>query len=305
MKEILNNFKSITGYDLASYLKRYADFVENYQQNVLDYYGGLTDNPDSTSFNELKYLTNQKDIVDQIFIRNKEDFPNFSYWDLIDMISDISTAIDTVNNSGKWQRSAVTSSSFSNKTEVSVTLRAGQTLENLAKELGYDDPDNDWIDIAQRNNLQEEDYDPDDNKILSVSFQNTVSITINTIIDNIQGESVLGLDIQRGFEFEDDDLKTLSYKQTIEQAFKIILNLMRGDIPEFPNDGLQRSLVVGTNVGSLSYPSIFRQIFQSFAKDDTFSKMTIDNIEQKEGSVWFTVGVQDRLNDFHKDKIVV
>jgi len=139
--------------------------------------------------------------------------------------------------------------------EFDFTLKQNQTIENLIQDIGSSNRDQDWINLALRNDLKEEDYTPEGGVVLKATFQNNAKIEILSVLDNIQGTNVYGKDIYRRFIFEDNDLLSLSPENTIHQAFDINIELRRGDNPEFANDGLQSSLIVGSNLNSILYPS--------------------------------------------------
>lgn len=125
----------------------------------------------------------------------------------------------------------------------------------------------------------------------------------------IFGESVYGKDLQKKLEFADDDLKVLGYKETIRQAFEIALNLRRGDNPEFPNDGLQSSLVIGQNLNSILYPSLLRQLYDVFAKDDTMRSIAIVDVKHGNSglkdTVELAVQAETRIGELIDNLIII
>jgi hypothetical protein len=132
---------------------------------------------------------------------------------------------------------------------------------------------------------------------------------VQSVVDVIFGESVYGKDLQQKLEFENDDLKVLGYQETIKQAFNIALNLRRGDNPEFPNDGLQSSLIIGQNLNSILYPSILRQLYDTFAKDDTMKSIAITNINHNnigiKDTVELDIQAETRIGEIINDLIIV
>ena len=76
----------------------------------------------------------------------------------------------------------------------------------------------------------------------------------------------------------------LEPKDTILQTINILTSLLKKNNPEFPKDGLDLGLLVGTSVGSLSFPTILRQLVSLFKTDDTisnFSVVDIKNVDDK------------------------
>lgn len=309
MKEVVDNFSDITGYDLTGFMNSYADFMEEESQSIIDFYSGITDILPASSVKNNKDLIDETKKIESLFKSYQDSFNTSDYVDLIDMIGDIQVSLLTIKNAAKWTRSSVTDNRYTSDVEVDTTLKQNQTLEQLSREIGYLDQDNDWVDIAVRNDTREEDYTSTSGLQLKVSLKNNLKINIQSVVDVIFGESVYGKDLQRKLEFEDDDLKVLGYKETIRQAFEIALNLRRGDNPEFPNDGLQSSLVIGQNLNSVLYPSLLRQLYDVFAKDDTFKGLQIVDIKHGntglKDTVELAVQAETRIGELINNLMVI
>lgn len=305
MKDAVDNFLVITGYNLETYLLDYALFIDQYREPILNYYQGLNEEVPSVELTELERLIKEGLKIRDIFFYNKDSFQTFDFWELVDTIDDSIIKLETISNASKWFRSAVTDSGFRPTSEFDFTLKQNQTVENLASDIGYVDKEQDWIKLALRNDLREEGYTSQGAVVLKASFQENVTINVVTVIDNINGINVYGKDIYQFLTFENNDLKVLAYKDTLQQAFKINLELRKGDNPEFPEDGLQSSLVAGSNIGSILYPSIFRQLYQTFSKEDVFRNITVQGIKQQEDNIEFIIQAQSRLDEIIIEKIVI
>lgn len=302
MNIVVENFGLITNYDLASFLNDFVTFVQQDSQIIIDFYSGNSDSLPQFSMQELERLLNESNKIEELFIAHKDSFQTADFVDLIDLLGDAKVKLLTIQNSAKWTRSSITNNAYNSNIEVNTTLNQNQTLEQLVDTLGSLDDDTDWVDLALRNNLIEEDYTSQGGIKLVASLQNNLKIIIGSVVDTISGQSIYGKDIQAKFEFVDNDLKALGYKDTIEQAFKIAINLRRGDNPEFPTQGLQSSLIVGQNINSVLYPSIFRQIYQNISQDDTFKSISITNIKQGQNDlgkdvVSLEISAQTRLDE--------
>jgi hypothetical protein len=308
MKEVVDNFLLITGYDLATYLNDYVSFVEQDSQVIIDFYQGNSDSLPSSSIEELERLIKEANKIEEIFTLNKDSFNTADFVDLVDLIGDIGLKLKTIQNTAKWTRSSITDNRHSAEIEVDVVLNQNQTLEQLARTIGYSDENNNWIDLALRNDLIEEDYTSQGGIKLKASLQNNLKINIQSVVDTISGESIHGKDLQKKLVFENDDLKTLGYRATIEQAFVIAVNLRRSDNPEFPNDGLQSSLIVGQNLNSIMYPSLFRQLFGNFTKDDTFKSVSVLDVKQSDAfstHVQLKVQAETRIDEVITDLVLI
>lgn len=309
MKEVVENFTDITGYNLTLFMTDYADFMEQESQSIVDFYSGNSDILPASSVSENDRLIDETKKIGSLFKSYQDGFNTSDYVDLIDIIGDIQVSLLTIQNSAKWTRSSVTDNRYTSSIEVDSTLKQNQTLEQLSREVGYLDGENDWTEIAIRNGTREEDYTSTSGLKLKVSLQNNLRINIQSVVDVIFGESIYGKDIQKKLEFENDDLKVLGYQETIRQAFEIALNLRRGDNPEFPDDGIQSSLVIGQNLNSVLYPSLLRQLYNTFSKDDTMRSIAITDIKHGntglKDTVELAVQSETRIGELIDNLIVI
>lgn len=295
MISIFDRYKEITNVDIEQFFTDFQSFVNFDYQNIANYY---------TKGSEL-----DGDVVDRLFelkdfsikIRNtwntfKDNLSTTKdFWDLLDTYETVDNKIDTIINSQKWYRSNK-GLTFDTETEKDYVLKQHQTLSNLADEVGYLNPNDDWVDIALRNDLTEEDYNIDGGVKIKIVFQNNLNYKLNSVIDSISGEKVYGRDIQKKIEFENEDLKILSYKDTIIQAYNILLKTVKGSVPEFIGDGIDKALV-GSNINTIQYPILIRQLADLFSKDDSFIEFSVDRIYREIDHVFIEVSVKTRIGE--------
>jgi len=128
-------------------------------------------------------------------------------------------------------------SNFSPNPEVEIPFNQGQTLESIERDrIGNSDWQNSWANLALKNDLREEDYTPEGGFLIKANFDFVASdFRINAIVDSPIGDRVLGLDIANKIEFDvnEQDLVVLSPKDTFTQNANNLLNLRKGDNPEF------------------------------------------------------------------------
>lgn len=298
-EDTLSKFKRITGFDIEEYLNDIIDFNADSKQDIIDYYSGFTTSPNRSSFKKLEDLLKKHQIISTSIYNNRSSFDNIADWNLLEIIEDLNGKLNVVNESSKFLRSSITKNNFNPNPEVNIFLKQSQTLERLAKdELGADDPQNDWVALAIRNDLIEEDYTPAGGVLLKATFQNGNSLFISSVVDNINdAEATYGIDIQKKLEFEDNDLKVLSPKETIIQAVVILSELRQNDNPEFPNEGINSRLAVGSNLGSLTYPNLFRQLYNTFSKDDTLKSFAITDVIREQDALFLDFEVQTRSGE--------
>lgn len=295
-----DKFEKLTGYKLRTdFLKRFALFTINQKNRITNYYSGKTKNPFAPAFAELDYLKNQSSIVKGLMEGNKSSLANTENWELLEMLSNVHSAIKTIDESSRWLRSSISKGNFNTTVNVDVTLKMAQTLEKVSSDvLGSSDSQNRWIQLAIDNDLTEEDYSPQGGNLLKVGFENKKAITISSIVDNIDSsEKVKGLDIQRVYEFTNDDLKVLGYDKTFEQSVEVLTGLKQGDHPGFPELGINKDVVVGSTRNFISYPILTRNFYETFATDDTIRRFKINGMDLENTALKIELEFQDRTGD--------
>lgn len=295
---ILDEFVKITKYPIVTYLTDYTNFVDNHKANVYDYYSGKLKTPIMESFNRLSDLLRESQTIENIIENKRDSFKSGAFWELAELLSDIFIQLETTDNASKWLRSAIGRNDFTPNVEFEYTLRQLQTLEQVASDVsGSSFREQEWITIALRNDLREEDYDTKGGNKLLLSGRNNATIKLRSVVDNITGEKVYGLDLDRRLQFVDDDLKVLDYKDTVRQAVNILGGLRRGTTPEFPEDGIALGNGVGTNRANLSFPIMIRQMTATFRRDDTLQSLKIKDISIKDDSLNIVFEVNTRLGE--------
>ena len=290
----IDNFQSVLQYDVELYLQNYSWYVDNVYPSILAYFQGTTDDLDPSAFAMLDQLIRQSQYITHIVYSLKDKFTSLSDWFVLDFLEDIAINLISISNTDKFTRSPRTNSSFGTSLEYSYVLSQNDTLEQVAKEqLGDIDS---WEDIALRNNLLEIDYGVEGGNTLILAKKNNGSITpvyLNSVVDNLQGQTVYGLDLAKKFAFVDDgtgqgtqDLQILSYTDTFKQAVTILIGLKKGDVPEAQNLGIEPGLI-GGNLSIFTYKAVERQLTQTFQVDDTIQDFTIVGFRYQQGSIFY------------------
>lgn len=278
----------------------FTDFITNNSQNIIDYYSGFVEVLDRDSFGIYEDLVKEADFVVNLFDLNYERFKTVDFWELMEFADDIRIKLSTIGNFSKFARSSVKRASFTGDVTVQFATNDNETIEELMSRVGSTDRDNDWIEVAVRNNLEQEDYSLDGGTVLNINFKNNSRFFIEGIIDNPEGDKIKGLDIDKRIQFVDDDLKILSYDETLDQSLNILINLRKNDNPEFPQNGIDPSLVVGVSIKSLSLPSIVRQIYQTFSTDDIIDKLQITKADFESDNVNINMNISIKSGEEQK-----
>lgn len=295
--EALGIFEEVSNYNLSQYITDFVAFVKEDQQRIADYYNFDSNSVPTSSFLKLDSLKKERDKVQILIQENKSRFIRSDFWELVENLDDISIKLDTISNYSKYYKSSISKSGSSNNVEMTYILRQNQTLESLSNEIGYSNPDDDWVNLSISNNMREEDYDLQGGHIFKFTFQNDYRIQLKSVIDNITVDNLYGKDLDKKLSFVDNDLNTLSPKDTIYQAVNILIGLIKGDVPEFPNDGIDKQLISKLNKSFNVFPSLFRQIYNVFSKDDTIKAITLNDIKIIEDSVRMEIQIETRLSE--------
>ncbi len=300
-KNHLEEFEGIINYPLIKYFNTFILFFQNDYQNIVDYYSGSSKIVNSTSFSNLKILLSEIDKIFNLITLNKNRLNNYSHWEIIEQIEENHSRLLTIDNLPRWLRSTISKNNFNPNPEVDVALKQNQTLEHISRNiLGSENSNDDWLELALKNDLEEESYTSEGGLVLKANYNNdSQGFEIQTIVDTVQGEKILGIDLDKKITFDSDenDLKVLSPRETFIQSVRILSNLKQGDNPENPDDGINDKLTIGSNVNAISFPILFKQLIALFSSDDTFSNFTIISIKREQDGVFLEFSVQSRLNE--------
>lgn len=305
-REILDEFAEVHRFDIVDFYRRVSEFLQSGHAYIVDYYTGTTNNYISKHFKDLDDLILRSWDIVSIFEQSKELLKNYKWWELIASIEDIQATLLTIKNSPKWLRVSVNNNNYNRDTEISMILSQNQTLEDFNKDrLQSTDQHNEWVDTAVRNDLAEEDYTSEGGNLLKVSFRQRGRIEIRTIVDVIYDERVYGLDLPKKLAFDSDDLDVLPYKDTFIQTIDILSKLKRNDNPFYPEQGINKNLVVGSNINLVAYPVIFRQMADTFSFDDSIKSFAVKDIRREQDAIFIEFEVESRIGDNENIKISI
>jgi hypothetical protein len=307
MNTIFDTFKSVTRFDIQAYFDEFSSFVLSDYQKIVDFYSNGAAIPSDT-INTLKDLNTQMLQINDLFnlYNDRLSSSTSEIWELLDYFESTKVTLMTIINSARWMRSTKNVLQ-SNVVNLDYILKQGETFEQLAGEVGYSDPVNDWSQLALNNDIKEEAYTFEGGNKLKISFVNDLSYDINSVIDSISGLKIYGLDIDCsafGFDPAINDFKILGYKDTIKQQTTILLGLTKGSVPEFPQDGISKDLL-GSNVNAIQYPVIMRQQSAVFEKDGRYKSIAIDSIATQVAALIMNITITTKLGEILSQNLVL
>lgn len=295
--DLIDIFRIKYSLDLSGYVDDYFFFIQYQYPNILNFYLGNIEKSEE-QFLALNDLLNISNTIDNLLRESRGDFTTYEHWEFIDYITDMREKLLVINKIYKFVRSSKVRTNYASELKFEYNLGQNESLEKVARlQLNSSSPQNDWQNIAFDNNLTEIDYDADSGNriVLSVKL-NTESLGITSIIDSVEGIKVLGLDLNKRVTFKDDDLESLSYIDTFKQSCAILIDLMKEQIPEFPDMG--RSSVVGESMNVFNMNSMIRELTETVSSDDSIINFTILDIKNDfaNGQVFVQCSLKSRLD---------
>lgn len=303
MNTALNKFYEVTGYNISEFFESVRYFISTKYPLIIDFYNG-GDYP-SNVFSQLDYLLKECEKIEPLFELKKNTLDNIDFWELLDIFSDVQAKLLTIANSSRWQRSSRLGT-YGSTINVNQLLKTYQTFEDVADSFSLENPQDDWMDIAKKNEFLETDYSPTDSKGLFVMpINNSGNSQIDNVVDNLalvkqeDGSYLslsMGKDINKNFLFKDGDIDIVQFQDALIQSFDTILKTQKGGIPEFPNYGLPNDMI-GSTVNAMQYPIIFKAISNMFQYDSRFKEVKILDIYRKEDNIFMKIEASSVTNE--------
>lgn len=295
-------YYNITKIDIQQFFQDTVDFINEGYPSILSYYEG-GDLP-ADSFKVLDDLLVRAESIDAAFFNFSDQMKALDMWDLLDTFEDSWGQLLTINNTSKWMRSSHVGR-YDGKFYLERALKDFENFEQVASSVGSNDPQNDWEEIAVSNFIIEEDYSPrSGGPIFKISLSSSANFGIQTVVDSLVGERILGKDVDKRFYFANNDLAIVEYKDAINQTIDTIMNTLKGDIPEFPEDGVSNEFI-GTNVSAIQYPTLFRNLSTMFAKDDRFIEVNLLSLSRKDDYIIMKIKIKTINSDSYITNISV
>lgn len=283
--DMYEKFLSVTGYNIKDFFQSYVDFCSEYYPYIVDYYQGREINADS--FYELDKLIAQINIIEPLFQLHENKLDDISMWELLENFSEIVTKLTTIKNSDRWLRSA--SVGRTNTLQLEKQLRTGETFETISEQLELENPEDDWVDIVVPQYIIEEDYvTGHGSNTFSVNLKNVGINYVDNVVDTLVNENILGKDLSIEFVFENEDLKIIKFQKSMEQALQIILEAVKGCIPEFTDYGLPSDFI-GQTTNAIQYPIIFKSLMNMFQRDNRWASAELIDLKKVEDSIFMKV----------------
>lgn len=299
-KEILQEFKKLTRFDIELLLSNAKIFFTQDYHRIVAFYSGERSTIDKGVFDNFDEIERQCNSVFSAFHEVSGRLSNVKWWDLLTLIEEIDSRLKTLRKINKWSRSSLRGVGYDPSYQLTYITKEHQTIERVSQDVLSNDSTDGWYDITVSNHLKEENYTPSGGVELELNFPNVNrGIQVNSVVAVMEGKAIYGKDIYRKIQIDPvtEDLTVLDYDQTIQQSVEILSQLKRNDNPAYPNDGIQREVIIGGNRATLNFPIFQRQQNAVFATDDTLKKFTIKSLSFNEDQLLLDFEVSTRLDE--------
>ena len=274
MRETISN---ILGIDIRQYLQDCVDYINQYNQILIRYVSNGTQYPRTAYILLDELISRYEEICKRVSLRRNR-LQGLHMFEIIDQVENVRSVLRSFDNYSRWMKSSFVKGRFTDSAEIVYVLKQNQTIENMALAAGYADGESGFLDVTYRNKIRERDYDLNGGLTFRFSYQNEQRIQLDTVIDNMTGDNLLGKDIKRKFQFIDDDLLYLSPQDTFLQTCEIFTSLTKNSNPEFPLQGFNKESLTNRNGLNNMLPIFVRQMYSIVSSDDTISSFSIKNV---------------------------
>lgn len=293
MKNVFDNIEKVLGFDLMQFFDEYESFVHKDLQRLEIYYKGELESFPQTAFESLEALTTKASHIYESFRSNLNRLDKYIYYEYFDTFEDYFFKLETFKNYSKW----IKKSTYISSSNENYLMNKKESLELSAKRLGYQIPDEGAVEIALDNHIKELDYDLSGNLIFEykVVSRNQLLKLESVVDEKIIGDRVYGIDLDKNIQFVNNDFKILSPRNTFIQACDIIINLKKGDNPEIPFEGIDKTLLTNKVTATMTFPILLRQLTNLVSKDDTIKAFEIKDIEWREDALFLQLNFYSHL----------
>lgn len=285
--KIANEFENITKFALLQYFQDYRDFLQQDYSDVYAYYSGASESIDSSKINKIQSLLVMSNNLTRTFQTFAGKLGNVGYWELQQYCQDLKDTLERITKLPKYCRTSKTVRGYKPYIQVSEDIGGMRTIQDVADKVG----DISEEELILNNDLEEQNYEIDKLSQITAFVNNQSNVVVSTIMEQPIGQKIYGRDINRKISFQDNDLSVVAYEDNIEQKCDILLNLNRGDIPEFPMLGKN---ITADSYSNYNYAELVSDLRDNFFQDDMFESIDVVDIDVKEGDIFVTCNIKTK-----------
>lgn len=285
--DVCKDFESITKADLSGFFTDMASFLTDDYPSVYNYFAGKSETIQNDALSTLNNLLSTSRNILRLFQTFSSKFSNVGFWELESYCQDLNDTLEKIAKTPKYSRTSKSVRGHKHYIQADASIGDMRTVEDVADELQEN-----YEDIVLNNDLEEKDYEIDELRFIKAFVNNETNVVVQSILEYPVGKKVYGRDIQRKIAFENNDLKLVEYVNNVEQKCDILLTLEKGDIPEFPAMGLQRSYGITQN--SYNYAEMVTDLQETFLQNDLFNTVSLEDLDINNGDITVTVDIRTK-----------
>lgn len=299
---VFEKFKELTNISIKSFYADLLNFYDNYHQDIFNYFTNYSFAYPGDAFLIYYNIKKQLENILSKIILYKGNFNTIDIWDLMIQLDEIKEKLDGIEAYPRmYQVGFYKKQTDANDNYETYVLKSHETIESVARYYNQN-----VTDLVLINELNEEQWTDAGGKkiILKTSISDVEGVEKEAVVfDVLTGKNLLGKDLPHYFfiDTEEGDLEVLSPEQTFLQSVETLFNLKMGEIPEFPDLGIDKSIYGECTRGNMgfTFPIMLRQLNIALETDDTILNFEINDIEFDEKSMSYTIyaSVQNRLYD--------
>lgn len=290
--DIVIEFENVTKFNLLQYFEDYRNFMQNDFTYVSSYYKGEVASIDSSYIVNLKSLIKKSKNLMQQFINFSSKLSNCGFWELQEYCQDLNDTLEKITKLPKYNRVSATKRGYQPYIQVDGSIGGMKTVQDLAQEI--DSNGINEMSLILDNDLSESDWEIDKLSSITAFIDNKTDVVVETILEEPIGKKIYGRDISRKITIEQNDLLIEEYENNIEQKCNILLELIRGDIPEFPNFG--KNVFPGKNVANYNYTELVKDLQSVFLQDDLFESVEVTDVVFSQGDINVTCSIKTKYS---------
>lgn len=292
---LIDYLKRTTGIDIRKFFEEALNFLENNHSVLFDYYTNYNTSYPAREFGIYKNIIKELDIILEKLNFYKGVLIKAESWDIIEKVDSLKLKLEEIPSYPRIYKVPFVKTEVDKKYE-SYILKSHESIEDIAANYNQN-----LSDLYLINNLREEDYDLKGGKNILLKINknkaNNLIGNVESVCDILIGKNLLGKDLPRYFEIEDNDLKVLSPEQTFLTSVEVLFSLKKGQIPEYPNLGIDKNVIADLKQDGFMFPILLRQLNISLSCDDTIVNFKIDDIDKEEDNYIIKASVQNTLAD--------
>lgn len=301
MKTFLERI-SEENFDFLSFLSELKNFYEDEFILIVNYFENADVIIPYKQLQKLRDLKVKYDLAMNI-LKTKIDKEEVTleHFQVQQIFNDFESLFGYMENIPKFLKTSNDNVYKTEKPVFEYTVKQNDTLETIAMYF-YNDATQVPA-ILNENNLRYTDVNAVDwaGRKIKIPIQNATK-DVAGVIDAPIGSLMLGKDIEKSFEFVDDDIKTLDGEETFEQSCNVMFNLSKGDIPEYPNYGHILRQLISSNMGFLVNSALVVEMKRLFNSDSTVKTFNVRSLNVTDDALFFDFHIRS-INDYQFVKV--